>query len=90
MIDFLLLAVLMPMVPADTAPSEPPTRMTILVDAFGKRPELRKDRGCSALIERAWKRTNAVTSIRFAFFFVQIVAFLWLVGIIVITLRTAT
>jgi hypothetical protein len=29
--------------------------------------------------------TNTVASVRFAFFFVQFVCFLWLVGIIIVT-----
>jgi hypothetical protein len=36
-----------------------------------------------SLVHVAFSQTNAVASIRFAFFFVQIVAFLWLIGIVV-------
>ena len=36
-----------------------------------------------SLVHVGLVQTNAVVSVRFAFFFVQIVAFLWLIGIIV-------
>ena len=36
-----------------------------------------------SLVHVGFAQTNAVASIRFAFFFVQIVAFLWLIGIVV-------
>ena len=35
-----------------------------------------------SLVHVGFPQTNAVASIRFAFFFVQIVAFLWLIGIV--------
>ena len=36
-----------------------------------------------SVVHVGFSQTNAVASIRFAFFFVQIVAFLWLIGIVV-------
>jgi uncharacterized MAPEG superfamily protein len=38
-----------------------------------------------SLVHVGFVQTNTVASIRFAFFFVQIVGFLWLIGIIVTT-----
>jgi len=36
-----------------------------------------------AAVARHGRQTNTVASIRFAFFFMQIVGFLWLIGIVV-------
>ena len=38
-----------------------------------------------SLVHVSLSHTNTVASVRFAFFFVQFVCFLWLVGIIVVT-----
>jgi uncharacterized MAPEG superfamily protein len=38
-----------------------------------------------SLVHVCFVQTNAVAAVRFAFFFVQIACFLWLVGIIVVT-----
>jgi uncharacterized MAPEG superfamily protein len=38
-----------------------------------------------SLVHVCFVHTNAVASLRFAFFFVQFVCFMWLVGIIVVT-----
>ena len=43
-----------------------------------------------SLVHVSFVQTNAMTSVRFAFFSVQIVCFLWLVGIIVVTHAGAT
>ena len=42
---------------------------------------MRIARVLQSLVHVGFSQTNAVASIRFAFFFVQIVAFLWLTGI---------
>ena len=39
-----------------------------------------------SLVHVCFDQTNLVAAVRFAFFFVQIVAFLWLIGILVATL----
>ena len=41
-----------------------------------------------SLVHVSLRHTNTVASMRFAFFFVQFVCFLWLVGIIVVTDRS--
>ena len=38
-----------------------------------------------SLVHVSLRHTNTVASVRFAFFFVQVVCFLWLAGIIVVT-----
>jgi hypothetical protein len=38
-----------------------------------------------SLVHVCFVHTNTVASVRFAFFFVQFVCFLWLIGIIVVT-----
>jgi uncharacterized MAPEG superfamily protein len=43
-----------------------------------------------SLVHVCFVQTNAVASIRFGFFFVQIVGFLWLIGIIVTRLSGST
>ena len=40
---------------------------------------------CQSLVHVCFVQTNTVASLRFAFFFVQIVCFLWLIGMIVVT-----
>ena len=44
---------------------------------------------CQSLVHVCFVHTNTVASVRFGFFFVQFVCFLWLIGIIVVA-QTAT
>ena len=43
-----------------------------------------------SLVHVCFVQTNTVTSVRFGFFFVQIVSFLWLIGILLSKLRGVT
>jgi uncharacterized MAPEG superfamily protein len=52
-----------------------------LVDALAKCVLVA--RVCQSLVHVAFEQTNTAVSVRFAFFFVQIASFLWLIGIIV-------
>jgi uncharacterized MAPEG superfamily protein len=45
-------------------------------------------RVCQSLVHVSFPQTNTTVSLRFAFFFVQIASFLWLIGIILSASRT--
>ena len=55
----------------------------ILVDALATTVLIA--RICQSLVHVCFVHTNTVASVRFAFFFVQFVCFLWLIGMIVVT-----